>query len=78
MHPLTRLARAITDNAYPEEIRLYVGLVTKHPDGRTVKIVEGQFYGRYGLSNFWCWREVLPDGSLSEKLEHGYGWAREN
>lgn len=55
---------------------LEVGMVTKHPDGRTVKILSGHFldpvYGR--LSNFWNWREVLPDGTLSETLESGYGW----
>ena len=56
---------------------LEVGMVTKHPDGRTVKIMEGQFldptYGR--LSNFWYWQEVLSDGSLSSKKENGYGWS---
>jgi len=52
---------------------LKVGAVVKHPDGRTVKITSGQYWGTYGLSNFWHWREVLPDGSLG-KEESGYGW----
>jgi hypothetical protein len=54
--------------------KLKVGLVTKHPDGRTVKITDGYYWGAHGISNFWYWREVQADGKLSEKLEHGYGW----
>lgn len=52
---------------------LEIGMVTKHPDGRTVKIVDGQYMGTFGLSNFWDWQEVLPDGTLGKK-ECGYGW----
>lgn len=52
-----------------------IGDVVKHPDGRTVKITEGRYWGDHGLSNFWYWREVLKDGSLSDKVEHGYGWS---
>jgi hypothetical protein len=48
-----------------------VGDVVKR-DRRIVKIVGGQYWGEYGLSNFWYWREVLPDGLGPE--EHGYGW----
>lgn len=51
-----------------------VGDVVKHPDGRTVKITNGQYWGTHGLSNFWYWREVKPDGSLSDPEESGYGW----
>lgn len=53
---------------------LSIGITTKHPDGRKVKIVDGQYWGTYGLSNFWYWQEILEDGSLSETTEHGYGW----
>ena len=52
---------------------LTVGAIVKHPDGRTVKITSGQYWGTHGVSNFWYWREVKPDGSLGEE-EHGYGW----
>jgi hypothetical protein len=57
---------------------LEIGMVTQHPaDGRTVEIIDGQFldptYGR--LSNFWWWREVFPDGSISLTEESGYGWS---
>lgn len=50
-----------------------VGDTVKHPSGRAVKIVEGQYWGERGLSNFWSWREVYKDGRLGPK-EHGYGW----
>lgn len=51
-----------------------IGDVVTHPSGHTIKIVSGQYWGEYGLSNHWYWREVLPDGTLSENLEYGYGW----
>lgn len=52
-----------------------IGDVVKRPepDGRMVKIVEGQYWGLHGLSNHWTWREVRTDGSLGEE-EWGYGW----
>jgi hypothetical protein len=53
---------------------LSVGAVVRHPSGRTVKITGGQYWGEYGISNFWYWREVLPGGKLSKTEEHGYGW----
>jgi hypothetical protein len=52
-----------------------IGDRVTHPSGRTVEITGGQYWGTYGLSNFWYWREVMPDGSLSEIEEHGYGWS---
>lgn len=51
-----------------------IGEVYRHPDGYDVKIMSGQFLVRGRLSNFWYWRRVLPDGTLSEVEEHGYGW----
>lgn len=51
-----------------------VGDEVTHPSGRRVKITSGQYWGTHGLSNFWSWREVLSDGSLSDTEEHGYGW----
>lgn len=52
---------------------LAVGKTVQHPDGRTVKITGGQYWGTYGLSNFWTWREVRPGGLLGPE-ENGYGW----
>lgn len=55
--------------------KMRVGKTMKHPDGRKVKIIEGQYldpvYGR--VSNFWSWREVKKNGKLG-KIENGYGW----
>jgi hypothetical protein len=47
--------------------------IVKHPDGRTVKIISGAFWGTYGLSNFWYWQEILPNNKFGP-TEHGYGW----
>lgn len=52
-----------------------VGDTVRHPDGRMVRIISGQWWGTYGLSNHWSWQEVLPNGKLSSKVEHGYGWS---
>jgi len=55
--------------------KMKVGAVINHPDGRTVKIIDGCFldaiYGR--VSNWWSWKEVKKDGTLGKK-EEGYGW----
>jgi hypothetical protein len=48
------------------------------PAGRLVQITGGQYWGAHGLSNFWEWREVLPNGELSTTEECGYGWRAED
>lgn len=40
---------------------------------KVIEITDGQYWGTYGISNFWYWKEVLPDGSLSAETFHGYG-----
>ena len=69
MHPIIK---TVVEELCKRDMR--VGAVIRHPDGRTVKITDGQFWGEYGVSNFWHWHEVMPDGSLSDKRECGYGW----
>lgn len=69
---LRALARSLTEQFIP--CGLAVGKTVKHPDGRTVKIVGGQYWGTHGLSNFWTWKEVRADGSLGPR-ESGYGWS---
>jgi hypothetical protein len=69
---MRREARRITEELMPGSMA--IGKVVQHPDGRTVKVTSGQYWGTHGLSNFWYWREVMADGSLSETEEHGYGW----
>lgn len=41
-------------------------------NGQPCKITSGQYWGEYGLFNFWIWREVFPSGSLGER-KAGYG-----
>jgi hypothetical protein len=50
-----------------------IGDTVRHPDGRMVQIMNGQYWGTHGVSNFWYWREVRHDGSLGPE-ECGYGW----
>lgn len=53
-----------------------IGDKVAHPDGRTVQIVGGRYWGERGISNHWTWREVLPGGDLGA-TESGYGWGHE-
>lgn len=53
--------------------KMAVGQTIKHPDGRTVHITSGQYWGEHGVSNSWTWQEVKADGSLGPR-ESGYGW----
>ena len=69
--PVSRFIKKMVEDATPSSMK--IGKTVKHPDGRTVKIISGQHWGAYGWSNFWEWREVLPDGKLGPK-ECGYGW----
>lgn len=53
---------------------LEVGMIITHPKtGKLVKITGGSYWGTYGVSNFWYWREVLTDGTLSKNEDCGYG-----
>jgi hypothetical protein len=65
-------ARRITTETFA--CSMEIGKTLPHPDGRMVKIIGGKYWGEHGLSNFWYWREVMPDGSLAATEECGYGW----
>lgn len=54
--------------------KLEVGKRVVHPKHGLVEIVDGQYWGTHGLSNFWYWKKVKPDGSLGKYKYHGYGW----
>ena len=69
---LYSLAKKITEDAC--SCSLKIDKTVKHPDRRKVKIIDGQYWGTYGLSNFWSWRAVLKNGALAKKIESGYGW----
>jgi hypothetical protein len=51
-----------------------IGDIVVHPAGYKVKIVDGQYWGTYGVSNHWYWKKVLKNGKLSKKVYNGYGW----
>ena len=72
---MTQVAKWVQDltESVIGKSKMKVGKIVKHPDGRKVKIISGQFWGTYGLSNFWEWREIKKNGKLG-KLESGYGW----
>lgn len=73
MQQLTDLAKELTEKYF--KCNMVVGKRVTHPDGRTVEITSGchrdPTYNR--ISNWWTWKEVLPDDSLGEE-ESGYGW----
>lgn len=52
----------------------HVGQTVKTDTGKTVKIVSGQYWGRYGISNFWWWKYLRSDGTLEEVTWCGYGY----
>ena len=56
------------------ESKLRIGKIVKHPTMGKVKIVGGQYWGTYGVSNFWEWKKVLPNGKLKNHTYSGYGW----
>lgn len=69
------LAKAIIEEHAGKSKDWKVGDRVKRPDGSLVEITGGSFYGGYGrVSNFWRWRKVMRNGSLSFKEESGYGW----
>ncbi len=51
---------------------LTVGGIFTYKNKYDVVITGGSYYGASGgVSNFWYWREILPDGTLGEQ-KHGY------
>ena len=73
--PISEMAKRLTEEVYGPA-PFAVGDIVLHPDGYKVKITGGQYWGEFGLSNFWYWRKVNDDGTLGEK-QHGYGWRPE-
>jgi hypothetical protein len=63
--------RELVDEVVPG--LLSVGAELQHPDGRMVVIVAGSRWEVGGVSNWWLWHEVLPDGTFGD-VEGGYGW----
>lgn len=71
---LREIAKEVTESVLGKN-QIEVGLAVRHYSGRTVRITSGQFWGSSGgISNHWHWREIMPDGSLSETEEACYGY----
>lgn len=71
--PSERLERADSNmsfRSYPFEVGDYV----LDLNGSLVKILDGQYWGWSGFTNFWSWSRVLKDGSLDTNVQCGYGW----
>ena len=66
---LYALAREVTEEMGGESVKWTLGMHITHPDGYEVEIINGQYWGTYGLSNFWCWKRLDTD-----EEECGYGW----
>jgi hypothetical protein len=69
---INRTVKALVEKTLKPTLK--IGKIVQHPDGYLVKIIDGQFWGEYGVSNFWHWKRVLKNGKLSKKVECGYGW----
>lgn len=41
-------------------------------DDELCLITSGQYRGEYGVSNYWTWRKIKKDGTLSKKEYAGY------
>jgi hypothetical protein len=44
----------------------------RYVDDKLSIITSGQYMGEYGVSNYWCWRSIRKDGTLSKKEYSGY------
>lgn len=67
--------------AQPQIRRLVEGVLGGAPcaigdyrqiNGKVCKIVDGAYWGKHGLSNFWYFRVVLPSGRLGP-VQSSYG-----
>lgn len=54
-----------------------VGDRVLHSEDGLVEIISGNYWTAGGLSNFWYWKKVLPDGTLDAEKRSGYGWRPE-
>ena len=71
MSPVADLAKEITEEVLgPSPLK--IGQRLKHESGCLVEITDGEYWGEDGLSNFWDWIEILPDGTRGRR-GCGYG-----
>lgn len=70
---LYAIGRQITEEAVGST-KMKVGKIVNHPKYGRVKILDGQFWGTFGLSNFWYWKKVDKKNKPYGRTFHGYGW----
>ena len=46
--------------------------IVRLKDGRLGIITSGQYYGEYGISNFWNGRIIDENGNATDETFHGY------
>jgi hypothetical protein len=46
--------------------------IVRLKDGRLGIITSGQYYGEYGISNFWYGRIIDEHGNATDEKFHGY------
>lgn len=68
---ITQTAKAIVDRRVKRIP--HIGDQIIHPTHGLVELVGGQFWGTYGISNFWYWRKIGKRGKPIGKLYSGYG-----
>lgn len=77
-HPLNVLAHKLTREYFGNALRVgryfaYRRDGEKKTRPRPILVTSGEFLVEGRLSNFWNWRYMRPDGSLSTKESGGYG-----
>ena len=56
------------EEVIPEIGKIYRNKLT----GDIIKIIDGQYWGDRGLSNFWSWK-IVKDGVELDEVHKGYG-----
>jgi hypothetical protein len=77
MTKVAEWVQGIWEEANGHRKHLSIGDTIKTTEGKLVKIIGGRYWGKYGLSNFWDWKEILPSGKLSKRVFCGYGYINE-
>jgi len=68
---LTKIAKDLTYKFFGNSLNVGGYFIYRK---RPIKITEGQFMGEFNtISNYWWWKEVLPDGTLKKRENSGYG-----
>jgi hypothetical protein len=72
---LYAVARKINESLAAKS-SMAIGKRLMHPDGYLVEVTSGCYLDPvyHRVTNFWYWKRVNADDSLSTEEECGYGW----